>query len=174
MLQRLRIVKHVFTVKWSNVHLCGNYPQNFPLPLHQLHKDICGPINPPSRQYRYFLVIVNALGSHSEVLFFTIQNMTFPKFLAILIRYKNHFPDYPIKYLQIDNTVESRSHTFEDYCVATGITLTYFVSYEQSLNGLAEVFIKKIQLITRPLLLHANMPSTMWGHAILHVASLLR
>lgn len=101
---------------------------------------------PSLGQYRYFFVIVNALGSHSEVSVFTTRNLAFPKFLAILIRYRTHFPYYPIKYLQMDNAMESRSHTFEDYYVATRITLTYFVPYVHSLNGLVEAFIKKIQL----------------------------
>src|ERR1700738_183164 len=55
-----------------------------------------------------------------------------------------------------------------------GIALTYFVPYEHSQNGLAEAFVKKIQLITRPLLLHSNLPSDLWGHAVLHSAALLR
>ena len=74
----------------------------------------------------------------------------------------------------MDNAKEFRSHAFEDYCIASGITLTYSVPYEHSQNGMAEAFIKKIQLVARPLLLHANLPTDMWGHAVLHAASLLR
>ena len=55
-----------------------------------------------------------------------------------------------------------------------GITLTYVVPYEHNHNGLAEAFIKRIQLIARPLLLHANLPSNLWGHAVLHATTLLR
>ena len=100
--------------------------------------------------------------------------MAFPKVLAMLIKFRNHFPDKPIKTLRMDNAREFRSHAFEDYCTATGIELTYTVPYEHSQNGLAEVFVKKIQLITCLLLLHANLPASMWGHAILHAATLLR
>jgi hypothetical protein len=100
--------------------------------------------------------------------------MVFPKLLAILIKYRNHFPDFPIKYLRMDNALEFRSHTFEDYCVATRIALTYSVPYEHSQNGLAEAFIKKIQLVTRPLLLQAQLPSSMWGHAVLYATALLK
>jgi hypothetical protein len=39
---------------------------------------------------------------------------------------------------------------------------------------LAEAFIKKIQLISRPLLIHAHLPSSFWSHAVLHAATLLR
>src|SRR6202048_3504192 len=93
---------------------------------------------------------------------------------SILLRYKNHFPDNPIKYLRMDNAQEFRSHAFEDYCTASGINLTYSVPYEHSQNGLAEAFVKKIQLVARPLLLHSRRPSNMWGHAVLHAAALLK
>lgn len=101
---------------------------------------------------------MDASGSRYEISLLTTQNLAFPKLLAILIRYKNQFPYHPNKYLQMDNAMEFRSHTLEDYCIATGITLTYCVPYEHFHNGLAKAFIKKIQLITRPLLLHAIMP----------------
>jgi hypothetical protein len=74
----------------------------------------------------------------------------------------------------MDNAQEFRSHAFEDYCTATGIQLTYSVPYEHAQNGLAEAFIKKVQLITRPLLLHAHLPSDLWAHAVLHAAALLK
>ena len=74
----------------------------------------------------------------------------------------------------MDYAQEFRSHAFEDYCTTTGIVLTYLVPYEHAQNGLAEAFIKKIQLIARPLLLHANLPSNMWGHVVLHATSLLK
>ena len=80
--------------------------------------------------------------------------------LAILIRYKNHFPNHPVKLLRMDNTLEFRSNAFEDYCTATYIILTYSTPYEHSQNGLAEFFIKKLQLVSRPPLIHANLPDS--------------
>ena len=68
----------------------------------------------------------------------------------------------------MDNAQKFRSYAFENYCTTTWIILTYSVPYEHSQNGLAEAFIKKIQLIAMPLLLHANLPSNLWGHAVLH------
>ena len=76
--------------------------------------------------------------------------------------------------LRMDNAKEFRSKHFEDYCIATKIDLTYVVPYEHFENGLAKAFIKKIQLISRLLLLHAGLPSTMWAHVVLHAATLLR
>jgi len=72
----------------------------------------------------------------------------------MLIRFKVHFLDYPIKKLCMDNAQEFQSRSFEDYYIATGIDLTYSVPYEYAQNGLVESFIKRIQLITRFLLLH--------------------
>ena len=74
----------------------------------------------------------------------------------------------------MDNAQEFKSQQFEDYCTATGISLTYAVPYEHSQNGLAEAFIKKIQMICRPLLIHAKLPSSFWSHAVLHAAVLLK
>jgi hypothetical protein len=149
-------------------------PTELPQPLERLHGDICGPINPPSGQFLYFLVLVDASGSHAEVSLLTTRNMAFPKILAMLIRFRNHFPDRPIKSLRMDNAGEFKSHAFEDYCTATGIALTYSVPYEHSQNGLAEAYIKKIQLVARPLLIHAQLPASLWSHAVLHAATLLR
>lgn len=135
-------------------------------PLHRLQGDICGPINPKSGPFSYFLVLVDAPGRHAEVSLLTTRNMVFPKLLAMILKYRNHFLENTIKYLRVDNALEFRSHTFEDFCVASGI--------EHVQNRLAEAYIKKIQLVTRPLLFYAKLPSTMWGYAILHAAVLLR
>ena len=73
----------------------------------------------------------------------------------------------------MDNAEEFQSHAFENYCTATEITLTYSIPYEHAQNGLAEVLVKKIQLITRPLILHAHLPSSIWGHVVLRTVALL-
>ena len=136
-------------------------PTELPLPLYKIHRDICGPINPPTGLFRYYFVLVDASGSHLEVTLLPTRNMAFPKLLAILLWYKNHFPDHPIKHLRMDNTKEFRLHAFEDYCMASGINLTYSVPYKHAHNSLAEAFVKKIQLVARPLLFHACLPSNM-------------
>ena len=149
-------------------------PTEMPNALYRLQGDICGPISPQSGQFKYFFVLVDASGKHAEVSLLTTRNMVFPKTLAMILRFRNHFPDNQICFLRMDNALEFKSHAFEDFCTATGIVLTYSVPYEHSQNGLAEAYIKKIQLIVRPLLFHANLASTLWGHAVLHAAVLLR
>ena len=50
----------------------------------------------------------------------------------------------------------------------------YSVPYKHFQNGLAEAFIKKIQLISRPLLIQASVPSYFWAHVVLHAVTLLK
>ena len=150
-------------------------PTEIPSPLFRIHGDVCGPINPPFGAFRYFfVVVVDASGTHFEVSLYPTKNMVFHRLLGIIIWYRNHFPDFPVKHLRMDNAKEFRSHASEDYYIATGIILTYSVPYEHSQNRLAEAFIKKIQLVIRPLLLQVNLPVTMWGHAVLHATTLLK
>jgi len=119
------------------------------------------------------LVLVDALGRQSHVLLLSIRNLAFANLLLMFIRFKAHFLDYPIKTLCMDNAQEFQSKSFEDYYTATEIDLTYSVPYEHAQNGLAESFIKRIQLITRLLFLHANLSAYMWRYAILYAASLI-
>ena len=46
--------------------------------------------------------------------------------------------------------------------------------YIHTQNGLAESLIKRLQLIARPLIMRTELPISVWGHVILHAASLIR
>ena len=48
------------------------------------------------------------------------------------------------------------------------------VPHVHTQNGLAESLIKRLQWISRPLLLNSKLPIDAWGHAILHAAALIR
>ena len=47
------------------------------------------------------------------------------------------------------------------------------VAHVHTQNGLAESLIKRLQWISRPLLLNSKLPIAAWGHAILHAAALI-
>jgi hypothetical protein len=57
--------------------------------------------------------------------------------------------------------------------MSVGISVEHPVAHVHTQNGLAESLIKGPQLIARPLLMKSNLPTSAWGHAILHVASLV-
>ena len=61
-----------------------------------------------------------------------------------------------------------KHHTF------IGIDVDYLVVQVHTQNGLAESFIKCLQLIARPLLMKSKLLTSVWGHAILHATSLVR
>ena len=149
-------------------------PTELPPRLHRLHGDTYGSITPALGPFKYFMVLVDVAGIYFEVSLLSTRNIMFSKLLAMLIKFRTHYPNFPVKTLRMDNVQGFKSQHFEDYCMATRIELTYSVSYEHSQNGLAKAFIKKIQLISRPLLIQAGLPSYFWEHAVLHVATLLR
>jgi hypothetical protein len=58
--------------------------------------------------------------------------------------------------------------------MAQGIEVDHSMLYVHTQNGLTESHIKRIKLITRPLLNNCNLPITCWGHAVLHAADLIQ
>ena len=54
------------------------------------------------------------------------------------------------------------------------LTIEHPVAHVHTQNGLAESFIKRIQLIARLVLMRAKLPISTWGHAILHAAAQIR
>jgi hypothetical protein len=55
-----------------------------------------------------------------------------------------------------------------------GIQLQHSIPYVHTQNGLAKSLIKRIKLITIPLLHNCNLPISCWGHVVLHVADLIQ
>ena len=68
------------------------------------------------------------------------------------------FPDHPIKKIHLGNAGEFSSQAFLDYCISIGIDVQYSIAHVHTQNGLAESFIKRLQLIARPLLLNTKLP----------------
>jgi hypothetical protein len=58
--------------------------------------------------------------------------------------------------------------------MAQGIEVQHYIPYVHTQNGLAESLIKRIKLIARSLLQDCNLPTSCWGHAVLHAAELVQ
>ena len=58
--------------------------------------------------------------------------------------------------------------------MSIGIDVQYSIAHVHTQNGLVESFIKRLQLIARSLLLNTKLPLSAGGHAIIHVANLIR
>ena len=99
------------------------------------------------------------------------QNHAFAKIIAQIIKLKAQHPEHQIKSII---AAEFSSRAFNDYCMALGIQVQHFVLYVHTQNGLAESLIKRIKLIARLLLQNCNLPTSCWGHAVLHAAELIQ
>ena len=75
--------------------------------------------------------------------------------------------------IRLNNAGEFTSQTFIDHYMLVGINIEHHVAHTHTQNGLAESFIKRLQLIARPLLMKTKLPTFAWGHTIRHVAALV-
>ncbi|XP_026400250.1 uncharacterized protein LOC113296134 [Papaver somniferum] len=121
----------------------------------------------------YFMVLVDASNRWSRVALLSTRNAAFAKLLTQIIRLRAHHPDYPIKYIILDNAGEFTSKGFDDYCMFNGIDVEHPVPHIHTQNGLTEANIKRLQMIARALVMRANLPITAWGYAILHASLLI-
>jgi hypothetical protein len=142
--------------------------------LERIQGDICGPIQPISGPFMYFMVLIYASTRWSHVCLLSTQNHVFAKIMAQVIRLKASFPENWIQSIRLDNAAEFSSRAFNNYCTAQGIQVQYFVPYVYTQNGLIESLIKIIKLIERPLLHKCNLPISCWGHAVLHASDLIQ
>jgi hypothetical protein len=142
--------------------------------LERIQGDICGSIQPISGQFRYFMLLINASTWWSHVCLLSTQNHAFAKIMAQVIRLKGIFSEHQIQSIRLDNAKEFSSWAFNNYCTAQEIQVQHSVRYVHTQNGLDESLIKRIKLITRPLLHNCNLPISCWGHAVLHVVDLIQ
>ena len=120
------------------------------------------------------MILIDASTRWSHICLLSSRNVAFARLLAQIIRLITQFPDHPIKTIRLDNAGEFSFQAFLDYCMSIGIDIQHPVTHVHFQNGLAESFIKRLQLIVRPLLLKTKLPLLAWGHAIIHAAHLIR
>ena len=128
--------------------------------LERIQGDICGPIQPLSGPFRYFMVLIDASTRWSHVCLLSTRNHAFAKLIAQVIRLRANQPEHQIKSIRLDNAAEFSSKAFNDYCIALGIEVQHSVPYVHTQNGLAESLIKRIKLIARQLLQNCNLPTS--------------
>ena len=142
--------------------------------LNRIQGDICGPISPLSGPFRYFMVLIDASTKWSHVCLLSTRNHAFARLISQIIQLRANFPDSRIQSIRMDNAGEFTSKVFNDYCMALGIKVEHSVPHVHTQNGLAESLIKRIKFIARPLIQNCQLPSTCWGHAVLHAAALIQ
>jgi hypothetical protein len=86
--------------------------------LERIQGDICGPIQPISGPFNYFMVLINASTRWSHVCLLSTRNHAFAKIMAQVIRLKTSFPENRIQSIRLDNAAEFSSRAFNDYCTS--------------------------------------------------------
>ena len=104
------------------------------------------------------MVLIDASTKWSHVCLLSTRNVAFARLLAQIIRLRAQFPDYPIRKIRLDNASEFISQAFDDYCMSVGIDVEHPAAHTHTQNGLAELLIKKFQIIARPLLMKSKLP----------------
>jgi hypothetical protein len=129
----------------------------------RIQGDICGPIQPPSGPFRYFMVLIDESIKCSHVFLLSTRNVAFAKFLAQIIKLRANFPDYSIKRVRLDNAGKFTLQAFNDYWMFVGIVVEHPVAHVHTQNGLAESLIKHLQLIARPSIMRTKLPFYVWS-----------
>ena len=119
------------------------------------------------------MVLIDASTRWSHVCLLATRNISLSRLLSQIIKLRAQFPDYPIKSIRLDNVGEFTSQTFIDYCMAVKINIEHPVAHTHTQNGLPESLIKRLNVIARQLLMKTKLPTSAWGHAIMHVANLV-
>ena len=128
-----------------------------PVFLERIHGDICGPIHPPCGPFRYFMVLIDASTRWSQKCLLSLRNVAFARLFAQMTKLRAQFYDYPIKTIRLDNAGEFTSQTLNDYCMSIGINIEHLVAHVHTQNGLVESLIKRLQLISRSLLMKTKL-----------------
>ena len=77
-----------------------------------------------------------------------------------MIILQTQFLYYLIKTIRLDNVSDFTSQTFIDYCMSVEINIEHPITHTHTQNGLAESFVKRLQLIVRPLLMKTKLPTS--------------
>jgi hypothetical protein len=108
------------------------------------------------------MVLIYASTRWSHVCLLSTCNIVFARFIAQIIRLRAQFPDYPIQSIRMDNVGEFTFQAFYDYYMSIGINVEHHVTHTHTQNGLAESFIKRLQLIARPLFMKTKLLVSAW------------
>lgn len=102
------------------------------------------------------------------------SDMALAELLIGVIELLEQLTNNPIQKILLNDASEFTSKDFKDYCMATGINVVHPMLLNDRQNDLAKLSMMQLNIIAKSLMLKAKLPTTIWGHAILHVATLVR
>ena len=133
-------------------------------PLERIHSDICGPINPKSREgYNY---IINFVDEYSSMIFVYFLRSKDEASTALKNLIADVSPIGKIKEIHSDNGAEYMSKSFQKILVENGIKQTSTAPYSPFQNGKSERNWRSLMEMARCLRSDANISNSFWPYAV--------
>ena len=142
--------------------------------LSELSVDVHGPVSPISGPFKYFMVVVCRGTRMCHVYLLTTKDLVLTQTVKHIVKMKTQYSERRIKKIRFDNAQEFVSESMRRFLEAHGIEHEACVEYNHAQNGLAEAQIKRLQQVTRTMLIGCRLPASAWGHAVLHANAILQ
>ena len=142
----------------------GNRAEN---PLDLIHIDICGPfpVLTPDK-FAYFIVFLDDHTNTGHTDLLKKKSDALQAWIVLRTRWER-MTGRRVGSIRTDNALEFLAKLFQADLAANGIQHDTSCPYAHQQNGKAERFIRTIEDGAVTMLVHANLPLTFWGKAVL-------
>ena len=135
-----------------------------------IHSDVCGPFEENAiGGYRYYVTFIDDKSRYTFVYLIRAKSEVLKKFKDLEVLVRNKYMK-TIKILRSDNGGEYLSSEFDQFLKSKGIEKQLSVPYTPQQNGVAERMNRTLVECARTMMIHANLPKTYWGYAVLNAA----
>lgn len=135
-----------------------------------IHSDVCGPFEENAiGGYRYYVTFIDDKSRYTFVYLIRAKSEVFAKFKEFEVLIRNKYQK-TIKILRSDNGGEYLSAEFDNFLKSKGIEKQLSVAYTPQQNGVAERMNRTLVESARTMMIHAKLPKSYWGYAVLNAA----
>jgi hypothetical protein len=135
-------------------------------PLHRIHLDLVGPVNPSSVSgFQYFLTCVDQFSSFKFVRFLKSKSDTLNEFKKLVALMENA-QNSTVKEIVSDRGGEFVNHAFKEFTAKRGINHILSPPYTPEHNGFAKRANHTIIEKARCILMTSKLPRAYWAEAV--------
>ncbi|KAK2436762.1 WD40 repeat-containing protein HOS15 [Trifolium repens] len=135
-----------------------------------IHTDVCGSLNIPARGgFSYFITFTDDFSRYGYVYLMKHKSESFEKFKEFKNEVQNQLGKN-IKTLRSDRSGEYLSLEFNDHLKECGIVSQVTPPGTPRWNGVSERRNRTLLDMVRSMMSHADLPNSLWGHALLTAA----
>src|SRR3954467_11165946 len=138
-----------------------------------IHKDVCEPMNVPTRNgLRYFVTFTDDLSRYGYIYLMKHKSESFEKFKEFQNEVENQL-GRKIKHLRSDRGGEYLSHEFGNHLKSCGIVPQLTPAGTPQRNGVAERRNRTLLDSVRSMMSHTDLHVSFWGYALETAAHIL-